>query len=620
MKKVVTVLWLILTSFSFAISPIANAQESIFSSPASLFSNDDEFLKIDKAFIFDFHQQKNKLQVSFNIAEGYYLYRHQFKFTTENATIIPVILPEGEHHEDEFFGVQQIFTGQLDFTIDITEAKSDANITIRYQGCADKGLCYPPTKKTLDLSEVELTTAFTNSTTSAENILSALNSPNAETVNALAGNSVDSSADSSEQHQLVDMLKSDSVWLTLVAFFIGGLLLSFTPCVFPMYPILTGIIVGQGNKLSTKRAFALSFAYVQGMAVTYTLLGIVVAIAGAQFQAMFQHPIVLIVLSVLFIFLALSMFGLFNLALPSSWQNKLNQLSSNQKGGSYFGVLVMGAISGLVASPCTTAPLTGALLYISQSGDILLGASALYALSLGMGLPLLVLGSSGGKLLPKAGNWMTVIKNIFGLLLLAVPIFLLERFLPVIIINVLWTVLILATAGYFYTVNQDTKKTFGFGLRSILIFLIFFIGANKAYQLVYPTTNTAMSKQSHLIEFEHVKNLTEMNQAIAKANAQGKTVMVDLYADWCVACKEFEEYTFFESNVQKALSNSVLLQVDLTDTGSKDSIELMSTFDIFGLPSILFFDLNANELPQRRVTGFMAAEEFAAHVNKTFAL
>lgn len=620
MKKVVTVLWLILTSFSFAISPIANAQESIFSSPASLFSNDDEFLKIDKAFIFDFHQQNNKLQVSFNIADGYYLYRHQFKFTTENATIIPVILPEGEHHEDEFFGVQQIFTGQLDFTIDITEAKSDANITIRYQGCADKGLCYPPTKKTLDLSEVELTTAFTNSTTSAENILSALNSPNAEAVKALAANSVDSSADSSEQHQLVDMLKSDSVWLTLVAFFIGGLLLSFTPCVFPMYPILTGIIVGQGNKLSTKRAFALSFAYVQGMAVTYTLLGIVVAIAGAQFQAMFQHPIVLIVLSVLFIFLALSMFGLFNLALPSSWQNKLNQLSSNQKGGSYFGVLVMGAISGLVASPCTTAPLTGALLYISQSGDILLGASALYALSLGMGLPLLVLGSSGGKLLPKAGNWMTVIKNIFGLLLLAVPIFLLERFLPVIIINVLWTVLILATAGYFYTVNQDTKKTFGFGLRSILIFLIFFIGANKAYQLVYPTTNTAMSKQSHLIEFEHVKNLTEMNQAIAKANAQGKTVMVDLYADWCVACKEFEEYTFFESNVQKALSNSVLLQVDLTDTGSKDSIELMSTFDIFGLPSILFFDLNANELPQRRVTGFMAAEEFAAHVNKTFAL
>jgi thiol:disulfide interchange protein DsbD len=395
--------------------------------------------------------------------------------------------------------------------------------------------------------------------------------------------------------------------------------LSFTPCVFPMYPILTGIIVGQGEKLSTKRAFALSFAYVQGMAVTYTLLGIVVAIAGAQFQAMFQHPIVLISLSLLFIFLALSMFGTFNLALPSSWQNKLNQLSSNQKGGSYFGVLVMGAISGLVASPCTTAPLTGALLYISQSGDILLGASALYALSLGMGLPLLVLGSSGGKLLPKAGNWMNVIKNVFGLLLLAVPIFLLERFLPLIVIDILWVLLILATAGYFYTVNQASAKTFGFGLRSILIFLVFFIGANKAYQLVYPVTNNVLvSAQTELRGFEHVKNLTEMNQAIKTANAQGKTVMVDLYADWCVACKEFEEYTFFEAKVQKALADTVLLQIDLTDTGSKDSVELMSKFEIFGLPSILFFDLTGNELSQRRVTGFMEADEFSAHVDKTF--
>lgn len=619
MKKFAAAFWLILTSLSFAITPLANAQESIFNSPASLFSNDDEFLKVDEAFIFDFHQQKNKLQISFNIADGYYLYRHQFKFSTENATIVPVALPEGEHHEDEFFGVQQIFTGQLSFTIDITQANSDANITVGYQGCATKGLCYPPTKKIIDLSEVALTTG---SADDAQNVLNALGANSSITATDKAstttGRTTADSANSSEQHQLADMLQSDNVWLTLAAFFIGGLLLSFTPCVFPMYPILTGIIVGQGDKLSTKRAFALSFAYVQGMAVTYTLLGIVVAIAGAQFQAMFQHPIVLIALSALFIFLALSMFGIFNLALPSSWQNKLNQVSSNQKGGSYVGVLVMGAISGLVASPCTTAPLTGALLYISQSGDILLGASALYALSLGMGLPLLVLGSSGGKLLPKAGNWMNVIKNIFGLLLLAVPIFLLERFLPIIVIDVLWIALILATAGYFYTVNQDSAKTFGFGLRSILIFLVFFIGANKAYQLIYPVTNVAVSQQSELHGFEHVKNLTEMNQAIAKANAQGKTVMVDLYADWCVACKEFEEYTFFEANVQNALASSVLLQIDLTDTGSKDSIELMSHFDIFGLPSILFFDLKGNELSQRRVTGFMAADEFSTHVIKTF--
>jgi thiol:disulfide interchange protein DsbD len=622
MKRIVTVFWLILTSLCFATTPLANAQESIFNTPASLFSNDNEFLKVDDAFIFDFHQQKNQLEVSFNIADGYYLYRHQFKFTSENATIAPVNLPEGERYEDEFFGVQQIFTGQLAFTIDITQAQSDANVTIRYQGCAKKGLCYPPTKQTVEVNEVKQIAASANN---AKNILSALGTNSEDEINTQSANSTSNTnsqrnnTNSSEQHQLADMLKSDSVWLTLAAFFVGGLLLSFTPCVFPMYPILTGIIVGQGEKLSTKRAFALSFAYVQGMAVTYTLLGIVVAIAGAQFQAMFQHPIVLVALSLLFIFLALSMFGTFNLALPSSWQNKLNKLSSNQKGGSYFGVLVMGAISGLVASPCTTAPLTGALLYISQSGDILLGASALYALSLGMGLPLLVLGSSGGKLLPKAGNWMNVIKNIFGLLLLAVPIFLLERFLPLIVIDILWVLLILATAGYFYTVNQASAKTFGFGLRSILIFLVFFIGANKAYQLVYPVTNNVLvSPQTELRGFEHVKNLTEMNQAIATANAQGKTVMVDLYADWCVACKEFEEYTFFEAKVQKALTNTVLLQIDLTDTGSKDSIELMSKFKIFGLPSILFFDLTGNELSQRRVTGFMGADEFSAHVDKTF--
>lgn len=613
MKKIVAVFWLVLASLSFATTPLVNAQESIFSSSASLFSNDNEFLRVDDAFIFDFHQQKNKLKISFNIAEGYYLYRHQFKFSTKNAVIVPVNLPEGEHHEDEFFGVQQIFTGQLAFTVDIEQANSDASITVRYQGCAFKGLCYPPTKKTIDLSRVDLTASPTSNT---QNVLAALDANNSPQASNDTSKIV---ADSSEQHQLADMLKGDNIWLTLVAFFIGGLLLSFTPCVFPMYPILTGIIVGQGDKLSTRRAFALSFAYVQGMAVTYTLLGIVVAIAGAQFQAMFQHPIVLIALSILFIFLALSMFGIFNLALPSSWQNKLNQLSSNQKGGSYVGVLVMGAISGLVASPCTTAPLTGALLYISQSGDILLGASALYALSLGMGLPLLVLGSSGGKLLPKAGNWMNVIKNIFGLLLLAVPIFLLERFLPVFVIDVLWAVLILATAGYFYTVNQNSAKTFGFGLRSIIIFLVFFIGANKAYQLIYPVTHVATSTQTESHGFEQVKNLTEMNQAIAKANAEGKTVMVDLYADWCVACKEFEEYTFFEANVQKSLSNTLLLQIDLTDTGSEDSLELMSHFDIFGLPSILFFDKQGNELPQRRVTGFMAADEFSAHVDKTFS-
>ena len=389
-----------------------------------------------------------------------------------------------------------------------------------------------------------------------------------------------------------------------------------------MYPILTGIIVGQGKALTTKKAFTLSFFYVQGMAVTYTLLGIVVALAGAQFQAIFQHPFVLIALSILFIFLALSMFGVFNLALPASWQNKLNNLSNKQKGGSITGVVMMGVISGLVASPCTTAPLTGALLYISQTGDVFLGASALYALSLGMGLPLLILGSSGGKLLPKAGAWMNIIKNVFGLLLLAVPIFLLERIIPEVASQALWALLVLGAASYFYVSNiNSNSRGFWFGARSLIIFLMLFVGANMAYQLVAPNQDLPLAKSNSAQKTQHftqVKTLAELQAAVTQANAQGKTVMLDLYADWCIACKEFEKYTFPDSKVQQALANSVLLQIDLTDTGTKKSITLMEHFNVFGLPSILFFDLQGKELSQQRITGFMGAEEFSAHINTIF--
>ena len=624
MKKFIFIL-LTLLSVTFLGAQNVHAQSSIFdTSSSSLFSNDDEFLKVDEAFTFNFVQQGSQLKVTFDIADGYYLYRHQFKFKAENATITEVELPKGIDHEDEFFGVQQIYTHQLTFTIHVEQASADGIVTIRYQGCAEKGLCYPPTSKTIKTGKIATTSA-------SSDVLTALNagpdnqSSGAKQVNTGTDANTNVAAENnvSEQHQLADMLKQDSILLTLVAFFAGGLLLSFTPCVFPMYPILTGIIVGQGNNLTTKKAFTLSFFYVQGMAVTYTILGIVVALAGAQFQAVFQHPYVLIGLSALFIFLSLSMFGVFNLALPASWQNKLNNLSNTQKGGSITGVVMMGVISGLVASPCTTAPLTGALLYISQTGDVILGASALYALSLGMGLPLLILGSSGGKLLPKAGAWMNIIKNIFGLLLLAVPIFLLERFIPALATQALWIILTLASASYFYVANQnnsqDKAKGFGYGVRSLIIFLMLFWGANSAYQLLNPSSvQTDHKVTEQAMSFTTVTNLSELEQAIQAANSQGKTVMVDLYADWCVACKEFEEYTFSQPQVQQALADSVLLQIDLTDTGSDNNIELMEHFNVFGLPSILFFDTQGNELSQQRVTGFMEANEFTAHINMMF--
>lgn len=614
---------LILTLVTF-LPAISHAQQSIFdTSSTSLFSNDEEFLKVDQAFSFNFDQQNNLLHISFDISEGYYLYRHQFRFTANNASYSTIDLPVGIDHEDEFFGIQQIYKKQLNFTLNIEQTNEDVSITIRYQGCAEKGLCYPPTKKVIALDSV-----FAHKTSNDNAaVFSALtkvsdNTSLTEEKTKNTGVSSNQVTPSSEQHQLADMLKQDSLIVTLIAFFVGGLLLSFTPCVFPMYPILTGIIVGQGKALTTKKAFTLSFFYVQGMAVTYTLLGIVVALAGAQFQAVFQHPFVLIALSILFIFLALSMFGLFNLALPASWQNKLNNISNKQKGGSITGVVMMGVISGLVASPCTTAPLTGALLYISQTGDVILGASALYALSLGMGLPLLILGSSGGKLLPKAGAWMNIIKNIFGLLLLAVPIFLLERFIPEVASQALWTILVLSAASYFYVTNVNAiNRGFWFGARSLVIFLMLFVGANMAYQLVVPNQNAPTVESNATQQVQHfmqVGTLEELQTAITQANAQGKTVMLDLYADWCIACKEFEKYTFYDANVQKSLANSVLLQIDLTDTGTNDNVELMEYFNVFGLPSILFFSLQGEELSQQRITGFMAAEEFSAHVNAIF--
>jgi thiol:disulfide interchange protein DsbD len=625
MNKFVSVFLLLLTivvaNFSL-VDNTANAQQSIFDTSSSvLFDNDNDFLTVDEAFSFDFHQKNDQLEITFHIADGYYLYRKQFKITGERVTINAVNLPRGEDHEDEFFGLQEIYTGELFFTIDTSKASENFTVKIRYQGCAKKGLCYPPTSKVIALNKI-------SSATDQQLILSALNTNSDDSANAESSQFINGKtpAAASEQNQLADMLKQDSLLLTLLAFFAGGLLLSFTPCVFPMYPILTGIIVGQAKDkvLTTKHAFTLSFFYVQGMAITYTLLGIVVALAGAQFQAMFQHPLVLIALSVLFIFLALSMFGFFNLALPTTWQNRLNNLSNQQKGGSIVGVVMMGVISGLVASPCTTAPLTGALLYISQTGDVVLGASALYALSLGMGLPLLILGSSGGKLLPKAGAWMNIIKNIFGLLLLAVPIFLLERIIPTFFIEILWVLLILATASYFYVANQNASeqktKGFWYGFRSLLIFLMLFIGAQQAYQLITPKTlpNSLPITIEHQSSFKKIADLKELNQAIEEANGQGRTVMVDLYADWCIACKEFEEHTFSKPEVKQALANTTWLQIDLTETSSTGSIELMEHFDVFGLPSIIFFDLTGNELTQNRVTGFMKAEPFAEHIRAIF--
>jgi len=574
---------LLLTVYFFASVSMAQTSDPL----ADLFADEPAFLQVDEAFQFDFAQQGDRVTLSFRIADGYYLYKKQFKTVVKQAEVGVPIFPEAEEVEDEFFGLSKVFRGQLDITYPIVYSVQNGIIKIRYQGCADAGLCYPPTTKEVYLNQAPI----------------------------------------SEQFELASLLSSEQSLLITLLLFLGlGIGLAFTPCVFPMYPILSGIVIGQGKTISTSRAFTLSFVYVQGMAITYSLLGLIVASAGVQFQAALQHPAILIGLIVIFVLLAVVMFGAYELQLPSSWQEKLNAMSNKQTSGSYLGVLAMGAISGLVASPCTTAPLTGILLFIAQSGDLVLGFSALYVLSLGMGIPLILFGITGGKLLPKAGNWMNVVKVTFGFMMLAVAIMFVERLVTHVATDIAWTLLGFSTFTYFYVMNQNSQTTFYKGLRAFLIFIGLFVSAGYGYQTISTSgvishNNTQGQSGSKILahqEFLKVSSIEEFNQALAKANGQGQTVMIDLYADWCVACKEFEKYTFPDSRVVAALSDSVLMQIDLTDN-TDNTIAFQEHFSVLGLPTILFFDTQGQEIDTARITGFMRAEPFAEHVNRLFA-
>ena len=575
---------------------------------ADLFADEPEFMQVDDAFQFDFIQQGDQVILSWKIADGYYLYKKQFKTVVKQAELGIPVFPVAEQVEDEFFGLSEVFRGQLDITYPIVYSVQNGIVKIRYQGCADAGLCYPPTTKEVYLNQVG-TASITES--------------NQETTNPKTESSAQLPI--SEQFELASLLSSEQSLLVTLLLFLGlGIGLAFTPCVFPMYPILSGIVIGQGKTISTSRAFTLSFVYVQGMAITYSLLGLIVASAGVQFQAALQHPAILIGLIVIFVLLAVVMFGAYELQLPSSWQEKLNAMSNKQTSGSYLGVLAMGAISGLVASPCTTAPLTGILLFIAQSGDLVLGFSALYVLSLGMGIPLILFGITGGKLLPKAGQWMNVVKVTFGFMMLAVAIMFVERLVTHVATDIAWALLGLTTFTYFYVMNQNSQTTFYKGLRALLIFIGLFVSAGYGYQAVStigPNNTQAQSGSNtltHHPEFLKISSMEDFNQALAEANAQGQTVMLDLYADWCVACKEFEKYTFPDSEVVAALSDSVLMQIDLTDN-TDSNIAFQEHFSVLGLPTILFFNTQGQELSTARVTGFMRAKPFAEHVNGLFS-
>ncbi len=568
------------------------------------------FLPVDKAFVFDFDQQGKTLFIGWDIAPDYYLYKKKVEIIAKGADIEVPELGKGVIIEDEFFGKTEVFFDSLSVITKVSNITDGAVVKVRFQGCAEAGLCYPPEVRTIPLSVIA--GEQVSQTADAGNALAALTQ--AEEVNGV------SSAPSQEvskpvgEQSYTDKLASQGLLTNLVIFFLVGVGLAFTPCVFPMFPILSSLIAGQQN-LSTKKAFSLSFVYVQGMAVTYAALGLVVASLGGQVQGYLQHPTVLISFSILFVLLAMSMFGWYEIKLPSGMMNKLTQVSNQQKGGNYVGVFMMGVLSGLIASPCTTAPLSAALLYVAQSGDYLVGGLTLYVLSLGMGLPLLLLGTSGGKLLPKAGGWMEQVKTLFGFIMLVVPLILLERIVDIEIIWLMAGLLALATALYLH--HWQSGQSQG-KLKTALWFaatLLVVTGASLTKNYFWPTKAAVAQAEVQTHGFRQVANLSELKEEIAKASSEGRLVMVDLYADWCVACKEFEHYTFPDAKVQEQFAHFELIQIDLTESDAK-TIELMEEYTVFGLPSILFFDSQGNELLEQRVTGFLNAKDFAEHLAK----
>ncbi|RJE77860.1 protein-disulfide reductase DsbD [Pseudoalteromonas sp. MSK9-3] len=560
----------------------------------------DTFLPVDEAFKFDFDQQGNILFIGWDIEPGYYIYQKKLEIIAKEAEIKIPDFADGEIIEDEFFGKTPVYFDSFSVVSKLSDIKDDAVVKVRYQGCAEAGLCYPPEVITIPLTKLVNTNAETSTGNNS--------APVAQDTTTIGGEN--------KELSFAEQLAQQSFLTNLAIFFAVGVGLAFTPCVFPMFPILSSLIAGQQG-LSTKKAFRLSFVYIQGMAVTYAALGLVVAALGGQVQGYIQHPAVLISFSLLFVLLAMSMFGWYEIKLPSSMMNKLTSVSNKQQGGSYFGVFSMGVLSGLIASPCTTAPLSAALLYVAQSGDYVVGGVTLYVLSLGMGLPLLLLGTSGGKLLPKAGGWMEQVKTLFGFIMLVVPLILLERILDFDTILLLAAGLMAATALYLHywqsTQTAGKLKTLLWASASVLLL----VSALTTKHVLLPNQNTTVQSTDAVSkkEFNLIADLAALKTATNEANDNGQIAMVDLYADWCVACKEFEKYSFPAENVQAEFKHFSLLKLDLTET-NETSIEIMEEYTVFGLPSILFFDKQGNEVPELRVTGFLDADDFAAHLQK----
>ncbi len=593
-----------------AVSELGNLGDSL-----GLGGNDDDILDPDEAFRFSMTvEDANTLVARWQIAPDHYMYRDKIKFrlTDPNVKLGQITLPPGEKKRDEFFGDIEVYHNQVEARIPLVRSSKEASritLSATYQGCAEKtGICYPPIQKKLSFDLPAATTLLPAS--------------------AAAPPASGESEIVSEQDRIAASLASGNTLLTILTFFGFGLLLAFTPCVFPMIPILSSIIVGQGKTITTRRAFFMSLTYVLAMALTYTVAGVVAGVIGENMQAAFQNPWVLGSFAAVFVLLSLSMFGFYDLQMPAALQSKLTNVSNRQKGGSLTGVAVMGFLSALIVGPCVAAPLAGALIYISQTGDAVLGGIALFALSLGMGTPLIAIGTSAGKLLPKAGGWMDAIKAVFGVALLAVAIWMLERILPVAVIMLMWAVLLIVSAIYMKALEplpadgSGWRKLWkGLGLVMLIFGVLQLIGVaagSKDYMQPLKGLNLGGGgqtvSQQHL-KFKRIKTIADLQRELDAARSQGKYVMLDFYADWCIYCKDFEKYVFTDPRVQQTLADVVLLQADVTANDEEDKA-LLKHVKVTAPPAILFFDKNGKEMYGYRLVGAMTADQFLSHLRK----
>ncbi len=572
----------------------------------------DEFLPPEEAFRLTVDViDPATVNAYWQIQEGYYLYKDKMAFSVagEAVQLGTPRLPAGRQIYDEFFGDVEVYYTEAEVELLFSRASPAAavfDLTIESQGCAEDGICYPPITRSLT---VELPTAS--------------RSDRPRDLGPVPGAKV------SEQDRLAGLISDSNLLFVLATFYGLGLLLAFTPCVLPMIPILSGIIAGQGPDITTRRAFFLSLAYVMGMAVTYTVAGAAFAAAGQQAQAIFQKPWIIILFAGLFVALALAMFDVYALQLPASLQTRLTAMSNRQKAGTYAGTVVMGALSALVVTACVAPPLVAALAVIGQSGSIMRGGSALFAMSMGMGTPLLIVGTTAGTLLPKAGPWMDGVKAAFGIMLLGVAVWMLERIVPGSVALAMWAALVFLagiTMGALNPLSETTAgwRRFGKGLGLLLMAyaIMMLIGAASGsrdpFQPLKLTGSGFAGVEAAHLQFERIKTIGDLENSVKTANLAGKTVLLDFYANWCVSCKEMEKYTFTDNRVAAALADSALLQADVTANDDADQA-LLKHMGIYGPPTIAFFGLDGRERKAYRVVGFMPADDFHLHVNEAFS-